>query len=81
MLHHALPLRLRKDRHHLLSILVIAKIFVLLWPYPSSIVAMSAGEADGTQSCGDDGGAGGPGAPTPLSVLEVSEALGISFKL
>lgn len=32
---------------------------------------MSAAEADGTQSALGDGG-GGPGAPTPLSVLDVS---------
>ena len=31
---------------------------------------MSAGEAEETQSAYGDGG-GGPGAPTPLSVLEV----------
>ena len=31
---------------------------------------MSAGEADETQSAYGDGG-GGPGAPTPLSVLDV----------
>ena len=32
---------------------------------------MSAGEADETQSAYGDGG-GGPGAPTPLSMLDVS---------
>lgn len=32
---------------------------------------MSAAEAEETQSVYEDGGAGGPGAPTPLSVLEV----------
>ena len=32
---------------------------------------MSAAEAEETQSAYEDGGAGGPGAPTPLSVLEV----------
>lgn len=32
---------------------------------------MSAAEADETQSAYGDGG-GGPGAPTPLSVLDVS---------
>lgn len=32
---------------------------------------MSAGEAEETQSAYEDG-AGGPGAPTPLSALEVS---------
>lgn len=32
---------------------------------------MSGAEAEESQSVGEDGGAGGPGAPTPLSVLEV----------
>ena len=35
---------------------------------------MSAGEAEETQSAYGDGG-GGPGAPTPLSVLEVRNAV------
>ena len=35
---------------------------------------MSPGEAEETQSACGDGGAGGPGAPTPLSVLEVNRA-------
>ena len=35
---------------------------------------MSAAEADETQSAYGDGG-GGPGAPTPLSVLEVRNAI------
>lgn len=34
---------------------------------------MSAAEADETQSVSGDGGAG-PGAPTPLSVLEVKHS-------
>ena len=34
---------------------------------------MSAAEAEETQSAYGDGG-GGPGAPTPLSVLEVSHS-------
>lgn len=34
---------------------------------------MSAAEADETQSAYGDGG-GGPGAPTPLSVLDVGAA-------
>ena len=35
---------------------------------------MSAAEADETQSAYGDGG-GGPGAPTPLSVLEVRNTI------
>ena len=35
---------------------------------------MSAAEAEETQSAYGDGG-GGPGAPTPLSVLEVSNMM------
>ena len=35
---------------------------------------MSAGEAEETQSAYGDGG-GGPGAPTPLSVLEVRNTI------
>jgi len=33
---------------------------------------MSAEEAERSQLGHDDGGAGGPGAPTPLSALEVN---------
>lgn len=40
---------------------------------------MSAAEAEETQSAYGDGGAGGPGAPTPLSVLEVQTWPIISF--
>ena len=32
---------------------------------------MSADEQEASQSVMDDGGMGGPGAPTPLSALEV----------
>ena len=32
---------------------------------------MSTGEAEESQSGHEDGGGGGPGAPTPLSALEV----------
>lgn len=32
---------------------------------------MSADELEASQSATDDGGMGGPGAPTPLSALEV----------
>lgn len=42
---------------------------------------MSAGEAEETQSACGDGGAGGPGAPTPLSVLEVFGTLSISLRV
>ncbi len=38
---------------------------------------MSAGEADETQSAYGDGG-GGPGAPTPLSVLEACRVHALS---
>ena len=36
------------------------------------VTGMSAGEAEETQSAYGDGGQTGPGAPTPLSVLEVN---------
>ena len=40
--------------------------------HPSISLIMSTAEAEETQSAYGDGGAGGPGAPTPLSVLEVT---------
>ena len=40
--------------------------------------AMSAAEAEETQSTLEDGGQG-PGAPTPLSVLEASDLLSKSY--
>ena len=40
--------------------------------YNFSPVAMSAEVAEASQSGYEDGGMGGPGAPTPLSALEVS---------
>lgn len=48
-----------------------SKLHLLLLPSNVAAVNMSGAEAEETQSVVEDGGQG-PGAPTPLSVLEVS---------
>ena len=40
---------------------------------------MTSEEIEASQTGGDDGGMGGPGAPTPLSALEVRLLAGTSF--
>jgi hypothetical protein len=41
---------------------------------------MAIEDVQTSQSVADDGGMGGPGAPIPLSTLEVSDLCSASFK-